>query len=440
MFTDSPRVGAIVVRALPVVLLACASAKAQNCPPLPDASDVFVFEDLANPSKSYSIDPGLEFTPDRRPVAVVAPYNGSYSDTNPMGWVGWFRDAETSGPELVQRLDDAWDAGFRRICLNRPGGILRDNDMVQMSMFFYLEQARRQAYTVHMRNWIEQKRQIDPDLEVGLFIGSRHNSPCTPCLEPTGVLSPTEDCTDDPHYMSGWQGRLDAATRQSAEWTYQNTSPFLNNGVDALWFDSASLRGNTTGVISMRDSILALQHNPDYAGVHIGGEAVPEGVTVNGQWQPNPAVLKAPWIALHRFFLQDSRAGEVYDPATTEVGVAFMKPDVNPAYDIRDIADFRDRGYVCWSWRAFSFDFMQRTHDGEDNAFYEAVIRDGTLADFNGDEQVTIEDLLDFLERVTSPAPPVLRPAIWDGDVNNDDRRDFADVIFYLQAYAQDAP
>ena len=184
----------------------------------------------------------------------------------------------------------------------------------------------------------------------------------------------------------------------------------------------------------MRESILALQHNPDYAGVHIGGEAVPEGVVENGQWRPNPAVLQAPWVALHRFFLQDSRAGEVYDPATTEVGVAFMKPDVNPVYDIRDMADFRDRGYVLWSWRAFSFDMMQRLYDGDDNEFYDAVVREGALADFNADDAVNERDLLDFLERVTSPEPPV-RPAIWDGDVNNDDRRDFADVIYFLSVY-----
>jgi hypothetical protein len=433
MLTASPRVSAIGVRVL-ALSIASAGAHAQHCPSLPDASNVYVFEDAANPGRSYSIDPDRVFIPDRRPVAVVAPYNGSYSDTNPFGWVGWFRDPETCGPELVQRLEDAWDAGFRRIVLNRPGGILQDNDMVQMSMFWYLEQERRQAYSVHMRDWIAEKRLIDPDLEVGIFLGSRHNSPCTPCLEPTGVLSANSDCMDDPNYMPGWQGRLDAATRQSAEWTYQNTAPYLNNGVNALWFDSASLRGNTTGVISMRESILALQHNPDYAGVRIGGEAVPEGVIENGQWAPNPAVLQAPWIALHRFFIQDSRAGEVYDPATTEVGVAFMKPDVNPVYDIRDMADFRDRGYVLWSWRAFSFEMMQRLHDGENNEFYDAVIREGTLADFNADEVVNQRDLLDFLERVTSPEPPV-RPAIWDGDVNNDDRRDFADIVYFLTMY-----
>lgn len=435
MFTDNHGLGAIGVRTL-ALTIACASASAQHCPPLPDASDVFVFEDSANPSKSYSIDPDHRFVPDRRPVAVVAPYNGSYSATNPMGWVGWFRDLDTCGEELVQRLDDAWDAGFRRIALNRPGGILQNNDMVQMSMFWYLEQQRRQAYSVHMRDWIAEKRLIDPDLEVGIFIGSRHNSPCTPCLEPTGVLSPNSDCLDDPNYLVGWQGRLDAATRRSAEWTYQNTRPYVNNGVDALWFDSASLRGNTTGVMSMRESILALQHNPDYFGVDIGGEAVPEGVIVSGQWQPNPAVLQAPWVALHRFFLQDSRAGEVYDPETTEIGVGFMKPDVWPHYDIRDMADFRDRGYVLWSWRAFSFDMMQRLHDGENNEFYDAVVREGTLADFNGDDSVDQQDLTDFLSQVTS-TPPGGRPSIWDGDVNNDDVLDFSDIIVFLTAYGE---
>ncbi len=433
MFTDSPRVGAMIVRALPV-LLACASVQAQNCPPLPDASDVFVFEDHANPGKSYTMDAGAPFVPDRRPVAVVAPFNASYSETNPLGWVGWFRDLDTCGEELVIRLDDAWDAGFRRIALNRPGGVLQNSDQVQMSMFWYLEQQRRQAYSVHMRDWINEKRAIDPDLEVGLFIGTRHNSPCTPCLDGDADLTSTTDCIDDPNFIPGWQGRLDAATRRSAEWTYQNTRPFINNGVDALWFDSASLRGNTTGVMSMRDSILALQHNPDYAGVLIGGEAVPEGVIVNGQWEPNPAVLRAPWIALHRFFIQDSRAGEVYDPETTEIGVAFMKPDVTPTYGIRDMADFRDRGYVLWSWRAFSFDMMQRVCDGENNEFYDAVVRDGMLADVNADEAVDIRDLEDFLTQVVSPMPPV-RPAIWDGDINNDDIKDFADVIYFVQAF-----
>ncbi len=447
MSTDATiRAGAISLRPLAAPAAIALSAAAlpagaagipphNECPPLPDASGVHVFHDSDNPGQSYSMNQGYRFTPDRRPVAVVSPYNGSYSPTNPFGFVSWFRDPDTAGEELVQRMQEAWDAGFRRIVFNRPGGTIQNNDIVQMSQYHYLEHGHRIAYLIHARDWINQKRQIDPTLEVGVFVGIRHNSPCTPCLEPTGVLPDGYTCAQDPLYIPGYQGHFDAGDRRSAEWTWQNNYPWLASSFNALWFDSGSLSNDFGGTMSPQETVQALQHNPDYAGVRIGGEAVPRGEWIGNTFIPNPLVYEAPWVALHRFFLQDTRAGEVYDPATTEIGVGFMKPSVDPVYGIKDVADFRDRGYVAWAWRSFSYRFIQRTHDGEDNEFFDAIIAEGALADFNGDEVVDHMDVMDFIDQFSQTDRPE-RPAVWDADTNNDDVVDFLDVIDFMHAFA----
>lgn len=277
-------------------------------------------------------------------------------------------------------------------------------------------------------------RQLDPRLEVGVFTGIRHNSPCTPCLESTGVLPYGYHCSQDPHFMPGWQGRLDAGFRPSAEWTWQNNYPWMASAFTSIWFDSGSLSSNTTGTMSPQESIVALQHDPDYAGVKIGGEAVPRGDWIGDQFFPNPNCYEAPWVALQSFFLQEARANEVYDPGTTEVGVAFMNPEVEPFYDIRDVADFRDRGYVVWSWRPFAYEFVQRTHDGDHDEFYNAILAADALADFNGDEHVDYMDVMDFVQRFMAHDKPD-RPAVWDGDVNNDDVVDYLDVIRFMHEF-----
>ncbi len=436
-----PAAPALSAPTIGVLLLAAAPAWAggippnHECPPLPDVSGVHVFEDAQRPTLSYEIDEGRAFVPDRRPVAVVAPYNGTYSPDNPFGFVSWFRDPDTAGEELVRNLDDAWDAGFRRIVFNRPGGVIQDNDIVQMSQYHYLEHGHRVAYLVDARNWVLAKRQIDPTLEVGVFVGIRHNSPCTPCLEPTGVLPDGYNCADDPLYIPGYQGHIDAGDRTSAEWTWQNNFPWIASAFNSIWFDSGSLSANFGGTMSPQETIVTLQHNPDYEGVRIGGEAVPRGDWIGNTFFPNPNVYKAPWMALHRFFLQDTRAGEVYDPATTEVGVAFMKPSVDPVYDINDVADFRDRGYVVWAWRAFSYEFIQRTHDGENGEFYDAIVAAGALGDFNGDEAIDYMDVMDFMVRFSATDRPE-HPAVWDGDVYNDDVVDYLDVIEFIRAFS----
>lgn len=444
MSTDATtRSGAVMLRTLPALLAAPALAAGippgNTCPPLPDASGVHVYLDGQRPSLSYSIDEAHIFVPDRRPIAVVAPYNGSYSPTNPFGFVSWFRDPDTAGEELVRELQDAWDAGFRRIVLNRPGGVIQNNDIVQMSMYHYLSHGHRVAYLVHARNWVLEHRQLDPDLEVGVFVGIRHNSPCTPCLEPTGVLPNGYRCSHDPLYLPGYQGHIDAGDRRSAEWTWQNNYPWLASAFTAIWFDSGSLSGDFGGTIAPQETIVALQHNPDYEGVKIGGEAVPRGDWIGDQFFPNPNCYEAAWVGLHSFFLQPARAGERYDPDSTEVGVAFMNPDVAPVYGIRDVADFRDRGYVAWAWRSFSFPYIQRTHDGADGELYDALVASGSMADFNADEHTNYMDVMDFLERLMAHDKPD-RPAVWDGDINNDDVVDYLDVIVFMQFFDEDKP
>lgn len=239
---------------------------------------------------------------------------------------------------------------------------------------------------------------------------------------------------------------MDAAIRDSAELTYKATRPWIDAGYNAIWFDASAGQSATGGNITPEAlSVVAMAYNPDYAGVKVGGEAVPADYS-GGVYTPDSYLTtNAAWVGLQRYHecrWPDGPGAVVFDPDTTEVVVAFNGTGVNPSftcnngthppYDIHTVGRYRDRGFVLASWREGAYKYIRRVDDGDE--FYDALAADPSeLADFNADGVVNCADYQLFVARWCAnflQQDDAL--SVWDGDVNNDDLVDGDDLAeFY---------
>ncbi|MFG0306660.1 MAG: hypothetical protein ACF8Q5_10665 [Phycisphaerales bacterium JB040] len=411
----------------------CAGASAQpggcdetvDCDP-PDASGAYV---LNEPGPLGYTSDLAGFTPDRRPIAVISPFNGSRSPEDGLGFVPAFVDCPGAEAWLLGELERAWGAGFRRFILNRPGGLPASNGHVAQQQFQHLERWRKAVYADAVGGWFSEKLAEDPDAELGVFIGSTQNNACDPCHTPRAGVERGEllyDCTGTDSTLTR---NMSAAERASAELTYQNTRPWIEAGYNAFWFDATS----RTEVVdahgfSEPDTILAMADNPDYAGVKIAGEAVPVA-----RGRPIERYTRgAAWIGLHRFFENSRLNAATLDPGTTEVVCAFQGPEGGrgyPAYDLALVARYRDRGFVLASWRSDSYPHLRRVLD-----VLDGTLSPRELADFDADGTPDCDDWDLFHARWRLHRGETdTDPAVWDGDADDDGDVDDDDRAHFVR-------
>lgn len=424
----------------------------------------------------YLPPPGWQFVPDRRPVAVITLSNGGYS-LNDLGQVAWwytegaYQDdgypwgAAGNGvadafDELIERLDDLYNVGFRRIQLRLPAGnFSEDANFADSAQWWPMEPWRREGFLTHMRQWIDDKSALGDPVSVSVYAGYKLADPCTPGMH---------DATPP-----------DFATGAGACTMYQNIEPWIGAGVQEYWFDNASVYWR-----AMKD----LQHSADYSDragpwraiIKIGGEAVPAttgscATGVDRLKVPEPAALAAgAWVASYRF----ARSRYTYDdafvqfsPSTTEVGLMLTSqrtpaadlrcgpaPHNSPAGKMWDFADakrFLESGWVLWGTLLYEErNFSPIVTDADNYTFdypmprgrgIEAIFRlydfgpIAAIADFNGDGRIEADatgaDFQEFFEAWATNSYTQGRSATYlNGDINGDGKIDTKDATDFVAA------
>lgn len=405
---------------------------------------------------------GMSFTPDRRPgywqnMSGPSPTCTSIPNgtDNPLGmaffWAkGNWDDTDTSPQTegLMQRLDFAVANGFGRILLNRPGGI-PVGQRVQQAHFHHLRADQKSVFTdsTKLPDWISTQIGIDPDFDIGVFIGSWQSGyPEIPCLwdnvNPPGGANIYWDCTDDIPAGSSYSNKF-VNPRQlfSMQETYRNYIPWIDAGFTTIALDNSSIDTNlddpSLNTLSGRDRTIELVQSPDYAGTRFMGEAVPK--TINNDVDPVYAYAM-PWIIEYKVLKLSNwswhRQGsnpQSLDPAKTEVSVLFEGMPSSTNYTLEDVAFIRDSGFVPWMDSKFGYSIIQRLYDGANDEFY-SVLTDDDVADFDADGDVDCDDIDLFISQwCANNGTGYTGPhAVWDGDVNGDDSINYFDFVDYL--------
>lgn len=455
---------ALMLGTLSIVGVASAQPEAPPCLPVPCVSV---------DTGPYAPPIGWTFIPDRRPAVIIPLANGS-RDLNDRGLVNWWYDEGTyqddgvpygiglngipdSIDELMDRLDDLYDLGFRRIQLRMPAGNFEEESgLMDSSQWWPMPEWKRAGFTTTVATWIKDKRLKGDPVDISVYAGYQVSDPC-------------EDGMENAH-IPDYADPLDACLM------FQNIRPWMDIGIKEYWFDN--------GGIDWRQ-MMSLQHSTDYsaragewrARIRIGGEAVP---TVVGNCAVSPATVKIPqpealaggaWIATYRFarsrFAYKS-AFRAFDPATSEVGLMLSDhrtsiqcgpfPHNAPAdkrWDYEDATEFHKNGWVLWPY--YGYREMALSNKPEDTDYYvydyemprgravEATFRIygfgpiAAQADFNGDGLLETEldglDLITFVQTwINNVHSDVLNPTYAMGDINGDDIIDYQDLSDFADA------
>lgn len=347
------------------ILFGC-SAESLGCRPY-GCSGVEVDDDPVSPWHP------APYEPDERPVYVIQAFHGmtcgggSYAPCDPHGRSAWWVDGpETTGDsyavysddgripsfccegvsggwhdagragdgvpdrleELIFRLNEAYENGYRRIVLNRPAG----QEPPPAGSFWTLE-AETRSYLWRVKEWITNR----PDVDVGLYAGFQLYDPCVrPDPPGTGTWIPITNNADDMCHV------------------YQNVRPWADHGLTQIWMDASSKPNR-------REQLWSLAGSPNYTGViRISGEAVP-----NTGVYPNDPIIwmvqDVPWLA-HTDFLRP-RVAPAAPPRSGPVGpfpqwnLSSIEPrEVGVGLDpvatdnCRIVSRYVAWGYIPWGW------------------------------------------------------------------------------------------
>ncbi len=463
-----------------------------SCTP-PNASQVKYVDSNPLNLRGYVPTTPPAIVPDRRPVFWYHLYAGGGHRTctnpnhqpNPTGEIWMWSDAASFGESggLKENMDNLWNAGFRRIVLERPvGGLIGNNpaqgSRTKVAQAAYLPLKQVQKDILHdpndnpavddLHDWIEIKRfgsipggtytESNPDatFEFGAFIGSwQGGSACTPCLKNAAGSSTTWDCTNDDTVLGfSYNGGIfyNPTSASSMEELYQNVKPWMDLGFDTIYFDNSSTWDMNNDLINEDktsnyvgpERLLDLMQSPDYSTMKFGGEAIPRDLNDPNKPIDSEFSDKAAWFATYKVakgWGWFNQPGVTVDPNTTELGISFGDPGGNPSYGIAEMADVRDRGFLIWISHADAIPFVQRLYDGENNEFYNAMTNNGTnlspIADFNNDGTINCNDFNTFITnwQANFCTSSCGNPSVWDGDIDNDDDVDWNDYYTFLALY-----
>ncbi|MBK7406502.1 MAG: hypothetical protein IPJ41_18385 [Phycisphaerales bacterium] len=442
----------LVLALAPTASAQCEDAVPFDCAP-PNADDAFYLNESGG-TNSYSTFVPPPLVPDRRPgFFIQMSASGNRDCNNPLDQIPWWQSANWTGFE--RQLDLAWDNGFRRVVLYKPGGS-PGYQKVQQAQYQFLMNSQKQLLANEFSDWLADARAADASFELGVVVGAwQSGGVCTPCLDSINGNGYWKCDDDDDLYGFTYNPRFfDPTNLASMQETYQNLIPWVELGCDSIWLDNCSNHANRdVGDYKGPQRLLDAAQDPDYAGVELLGEAIP--TDANGYVDTYMAEHAA-WFAHLQFLMGDddglppgkgwltggSHDDQVINPDTTELIVLFGNPDGagdGPPYTIATMADARDRGYIPWATATDAVPLIQRLFDGDTvdgvDLLYQSFITHNDLADFNGDHSVTCADFLDFFKcwsrHSGGPRDPKL--AIYDGDLDNDDMVTTKDLLLFLR-------
>jgi hypothetical protein len=354
------------------------------------------------------------FQPDPRPVAILQLWGGSYpcGDTGNVAWytdqafpnnslceptntralfeddgcirVGcstnaaqynsnWDGDGELDvWNKMETELEEIYDAGFRRIILNRPAGRYQfdsptGKDFPPSSQFWTLEEEHPDVWPIVQHNgplttWVVQKG----DVSVGIYAGYRIHDPCDLNGWSAGHRVPNpwnkEDMCVAAQNILGWAG----VPPDLYVWVPRPAREF--------WMDNASKAEPDAdgGPIPARDSLVAFSRGRSWSNfLKFVGESIPFTISPTHYELDERYITKLAWMQRQATFELRARDG---DAAPPDNETSFHVPDVTgieprelhalfqpcpqqPCPAVETVVDevvkrYAERGYIPAAWHS----------------------------------------------------------------------------------------
>lgn len=196
-----------------------------------------------------------DWTPNRLPAALISFRTGNYCNATSSGnyrglqdwWYKYDDVAEYEGDmaaftNLVARLNDAYDSGYRRIILNLPAGTVIGQD-VSGSQWWGMPEWKRDAFTCLIIDWLVEK----PDTQFEVYSAFPVNEPDSLCMESNAFTELTEDgaCGSGGEFMyypcsgSGNAWPPSAFVQSDVCNFHTNIQPWQYLGITRVWLDYA---------------------------------------------------------------------------------------------------------------------------------------------------------------------------------------------------------
>jgi hypothetical protein len=452
-----------IVAALGVLLTVPAQAppvsisrltRARPDTPAEEANDPCLPLDCA--SISVAPRPGFDYphpsdlVPDRRPVIKVGMFGGTCAFP-PHGLPAWWVDLNDldgngivdSVDTFLQRLDGAYEKGWRRMVIQLPAGSYPG--LMASSQWWTMPQEKRDSLTVALPAWLADH----PDATLGAYMGFMIADPCLLCMQGCYVCTLCdgggEPCGLCPE-CSGIPAAQYPLTTNAQDMcvVYQNVEPWIDAGFYEIWFDYS---GGTDP--NRWQAMLRLAGNPDYAGrVKFGSEPIIVEHQGGGVHEPVMDAVERLAFTSHRRYYEISGAGAppeawTFDPATTEVQVIFpndafcvdqVPGDGNPCTDCPDwcdgvpdppaidvIYDYVQRGYVPRARSDMPAELMRRIFDMNAETIPCPMDLDGD-GDVDGDDA----------DRAALNIGMTTGATLYHGDVDFDDDVDVIDYFLIV--------
>jgi hypothetical protein len=349
--------------------------------------------------------------------------------------------------ELLERYDEVYEDGWRRIITWLPAGTL--GGLMASSQWWTMPQEKRDSLTLALPAWLADH----PDATVGIYAGFMIADPCLLCMQGCngcgdcgggGGGAPCENCPE----CAGSPAAAVPSTTNAQDMcvVHQNLEPWIDAGLHEIWFDRAG------GVIPLIwDGTLRLAGNPDYAGrIKFAAEPIINDGAGGGLNVPlMDGVERMAYVSLRQYYpprtYNAPPAAWTFDPATTEVHTIFGQAafcvdqvggDGDPCTDCPDwcdgtpdgppidvIYDFIERGYVPTANYGIVADLVRRIFD----------MNVETIAcpmDLDGDGDVDGDDA----DRAAVNIGMTTGATLYHGDVDFDDD---VDVIDYFLIVSQ---
>jgi len=290
---------------------------------------------------------------DRRPVHIINAFGGNwgqscYPDEDFYGQPCWFRGPDAI-QNLIDRIEDLYESGWRRVWVNRPMGAPEGNYLVPSMCWETITEEKQEGVQTILKDYLATR----PLLSFGIYIGYRLPSNCSEWL----MLN-----TRLPNYID----------REDIQQFHCNINEWIKAGIKEIHFDASAATNN-------KASYPALVRLLWSQGILSAGEAFPKiDVTLpNGQEGrlPDPEYTElVPWLFLEQHFNQggpNERSWPYWevDPEKTMMHVCFQgKANQITNQDTPQarahIDDWVARGFIPCSWNSNSWfnDYILSTY------------------------------------------------------------------------------
>ena len=290
----------------------------------------------------------LPGTIDRRPMIMIDAFGGDnvgscstdedYPDEIEQRTRCWWR-GENGVILLNQRIEDAFDTGYRRIFINRPLGNLA-NQIVPSTFWGAMPSYKQSLFESEIKPYLKTKDRTE--IELGAYIGYK----------------PNEDSSSVSMFPDSNIRIPDLTKRADIEWYIDTLQPLIDIGFKFFILDDAASDDN-------RESFYDLASAFWSRGVKLLGESIPKITTVeNGVTfrMPDPVAMnKGHWVFLEQQLDNGNIANSwpewEIDADATEShlflqGGIFSGVDtsVDSSASRQFIQDWVDRGFVVSSW------------------------------------------------------------------------------------------